>query len=56
MRPLAAKWAPAGWARPRASRAAERGAIVMTAVLASSDQVITGLLEFSGPVRSRLVA
>jgi hypothetical protein len=28
----------------------------MPAVLASSAQVITGLVEFSGPVRSRLVA
>ena len=28
----------------------------MPAVLAFSDQVITGLVEFSGPVRSRLVA
>ena len=51
--------APAGWARPGASRAAERaarGAIVMAAVLAFSDQVITGLVEFSAPVRTRLVA
>ena len=48
--------APADWARPRASRAAERGAIVTPAVLAFLDQVITGLVEFSGPVRSRLVA
>jgi hypothetical protein len=48
--------APAGWARPRASRAAAHGAIVMPAVLAFSGQVITGLVEFSGPVRSRLVA
>ena len=30
--------------------------IVMPAVLAFSGQVITGLVEFSGPVRSRLVA
>jgi hypothetical protein len=28
----------------------------MSAVLAFSDQVISGLVEFSGPVRSRLVA
>jgi hypothetical protein len=48
--------APAGWARPGASRAAERGAIAIPTVLAVSDQVITGLVEFSGPVRSRLVA
>jgi len=46
MRPLAARW----------PRRAGRGAIVMPAVLAFLDQVITGLVEFSGPVRSRLVA
>jgi hypothetical protein len=39
-----------------ALRSAARGAIVMLAVLAFLDQVITGLVEFSGPVRSPLVS
>lgn len=57
MIPMAARWPRlAGGAGPAALRGAARGAIVMPAVLAFSDQVITGLVEFSGPVRSHLVA
>jgi hypothetical protein len=58
MRPLAARWPRQAGRDPglAAQRSAARGAIVMTPVLAFSDQVITGLVEFSGPVPSRLVA
>jgi hypothetical protein len=40
----------------RAAGRGARGAIVTPAVLAFSDQVISGLVDFSGTVRSRLVA
>jgi len=50
MRPLAPRWPRSAGRDPglAAPRSAARGAIVRPAVLAFSDQVITGLIEFSG--------